>query len=130
MLQLDLVQHSKATFIGRYDTPTFLSAHTDLVISHQWENPLNYFYFDVCWQGYPLIHNADLVSDLGYYYPQNNVEQGSEAVLTAMRIHAFEFEHYLVDQRQKIARFLPDNPEVIRIYTSLLETVHNKPIRT
>ncbi|MGF6856516.1 DUF2827 family protein [Paraburkholderia sp. CI3] len=54
----------------------FLAQNTDIVISHQLENPLNYFYLEVRWQGYPLVHNAHLCADLGYYYRDNDVEEG------------------------------------------------------
>ena len=32
--------------------------HADAVIVHQWENDLNYLYWDVLWSGHPLIHNS------------------------------------------------------------------------
>ena len=67
----------KAVFLGRHDTPAFLAENTDAVISHQLENPLNYFYLEVCWQGYPLVHNAHLVPELGYYYAGNDVQAGA-----------------------------------------------------
>ena len=79
MNYLDIVRAGKASFVGRFDTPLFLAELTDIVVSHQWSNPLNYFYFDVCWQGYPLVHNASLAPDLGYYYPDNDVQQGADA---------------------------------------------------
>jgi hypothetical protein len=60
------------------DIPTFLAENTDIVISHQMENPLNYFYLEVCWQGYPLVHNASLCDDLGYYYRDNDAEAASK----------------------------------------------------
>ena len=83
MNYLDIVRAGKASFVGRFDTPLFLAELTDIVVSHQWSNPLNYFYFDVCWQGYPLVHNASLAPDLGYYYPDNDVQQGADALLRA-----------------------------------------------
>ena len=73
MNQLDIVREHKAVFLGRHDTPRFLAENTDIVVSHQWENPLNYFYLEVCWQGFPLVHNATLCADLGYYYQGNDV---------------------------------------------------------
>ncbi|AJY63848.1 hypothetical protein B7760_05361 [Burkholderia glumae] len=51
MNYLDIVRDGKASFVGRFDTPPFLADMTDTVVSHQWSNPLDYFYFDVCWQG-------------------------------------------------------------------------------
>ena len=87
MHQLDIVRDGKASFIGRFDTAQFLAEHTDIVIAHQWDNPLNYFYFDVCWQGYPLIHNAHLCADLGYYYPDNDVSQAVTQLLEVLKKH-------------------------------------------
>ena len=55
MHHLDLVRQHKAVFLGTHETPAFLAENTDVVVSHQWENALNYFYLEVCWQGYPLI---------------------------------------------------------------------------
>lgn len=43
MNHLDLVRQHKALFLGTHATPLFLASNTDIVISHQWENPLNYF---------------------------------------------------------------------------------------
>jgi len=57
------------------------------VISHQLENPLNYFYLEVCWQGYPLIHNASLCSDLGYYYAGNDAEEGARRLIEVIQTH-------------------------------------------
>ena len=85
MNYLDIVRAGKASFVGRFDTPLFLAELTDIVVSHQWSNPLNYFYFDVCWQGYPLVHNASLAPDLGYYYPDNDVQQGADARARCIR---------------------------------------------
>ena len=94
MNQLDIVREHKAVFLGRYDTPSFLAEHTDIVISHQLENPLNYFYLEVCWQGFPLIHNAHLCPDLGYFYPENRADLGAELVLEAIRQHDADADAY------------------------------------
>ncbi|MDF7675209.1 DUF2827 domain-containing protein [Neisseriaceae bacterium ESL0693] len=129
MNQLDIVKDNKAVFTGRHETPTFLANHTDAIISHQWENPLNYFYLETCWQGYPLIHNAELVPNLGYYYPKNDVQAGMQQLYRAMTEHAANAHHYITRQRQHIARFLPDNSQLIADYTALIDEVKARPIR-
>lgn len=120
MLQLDIVQQSKAAFVGRFDTPQFLAEMTDVVVSHQWENALNYFYFDVAWQGYPLIHNAHLCPDLGYYYPANDVDLGAQQLIHTLKNHDHQWAEYTERQRNVIARYLPGNPEVTNGYERLL----------
>lgn len=129
MNQLDLVRQGKAVFTGRHQTPQFLAEHTDVVISHQWENPLNYFYLEVCWQGYPLVHNAHLVSDLGYFYKDNDVQDGAARLMHALAHHDTQAESYLMRQRAAIARFLPDNRQLIESYERLLAELMKRPLR-
>jgi hypothetical protein len=127
MYQLDIVREHKATFVGRFDTPQFLSEFTDVVVSHQWENPLNYFYLEVCWQGYPLVHNAQLCDDLGYFYPANDVNAGCERLLHALCEHDRNAVEYRQRQRQLISRYLPSNPDVSLRYEQLLDQLMQHP---
>lgn len=129
MLQLEIVKNHKAVFLGRQQTPIFLAENTDIVVSHQWENPLNYIYLEVAWQGYPLIHNAYLCSDLGYYYENNNLESGAKLLLEAIYVHPDQYQSYLSDQRQKIQRFVPGNRQVTLEYERLLHELISAPLR-
>lgn len=120
MRHLDIVKANKASFIGRVKTPEFLAQYTDIVISNQWGLPLNYFYLECCWQGYPLIHNAELVQELGYYYPGNDVAVATQALIHALSRHDEAWEAYRDDQRAGIQRFLATNPELVARYDGLL----------
>lgn len=129
MNQLDLVRQHKAVFLGRHDTPVFLAENTDIVVSHQWENPLNYLYLEVCWQGYPLVHNAHLCPDLGYFYTGNDVREGAARLLEAIDGHDARAADYRTQQRQRIARFLPDDPVLVARYAALLDELVQRPAR-
>jgi hypothetical protein len=94
-----------------------------VVVSHQWENPLNYTYLEVCWQGFPLVHNATLCHDLGYFYAGHDVDAGCARLLEAIDHHDSSFEQYRRKQRDHIARFLPSDAAVTREYTALLDSV-------
>ncbi len=120
MFQLDIVNASKAAFLGRYDTAAFLGEHADVVISHQWDNPLNYHYFDVCWLGYPMVHNADMCADLGYYYPSNDVDAGARQLLHVLEHHDEGAEAYAEKQRQHLRTFTSANPALVSSYDKLL----------
>jgi hypothetical protein len=128
MGQLDIVRGHKAAFVRRYRTPQFLAELTDVMISHQWQNPLNYFYLEVCWQGYPLVHNASMCRDLGYYYPDNDVAEGGRQLLRAIREHDDHWESYRAEQRARIGRHLPGDPKVIARYTELLDRLMAQPL--
>ena len=123
MNYLEIVRAGKASFVGRFDTPAFLSELTDVVVSHQWENPLNYFYFDVCWQGYPLVHNASLALDIGYYYADNDVQQAARQLTIALKEHDENWESYTLRQRQLLSRFTSENPAVVSKYDALIDNL-------
>jgi hypothetical protein len=120
MRQLDLVRDGKISFVGAYDTPDFLVAHTDIVVSHQWGLALNYLYFDVCWQGYALVHNAHLCADIGYYYPESDLAAGAAALGAALDTHDDDWEGYRAKQRRLIGRFLATDPDLVEAYDALL----------
>ncbi len=120
MLGLDIVKAQKASFVGGFSTPDFLSTHTDMVISHQWGLALNYLYLEVCWQGYGLVHNAHLVPELGYYYHENDLDEGAQVLVNALRHHDDRWDSYRVEQRGLIGRFLASNPDVAAAYDDLL----------
>jgi hypothetical protein len=129
MNQLDIVRNHKAVFMGRHETPVFLAEQTDIVISHQLENPLNYFYLEVCWQGYPLVHNATLCPDLGYYYHANDVDDGARRVIEVIETHDAHASWYREQQRTLIARYLPDDRQLVATYGALLDDLLRRPIR-
>ncbi len=129
MNELDIVRQHKAVFLGRHETPRFLSENTDIVISHQWENPLNYFYLEACWQGYPLVHNAQLCADLGYFYAGNDVQAGASRVLEAIDGHDAAHLAYRQRQRERIGRYLPHDAALVAHYAGLLAELMAKPAR-
>lgn len=120
MTGLDIVKANKASFVGSYPTPDFLSEHTDIVVSHQWGLALNYMYLEVCWQGYGLVHNAHIVPDIGYYYHQNDLEEGARILVRVLEEHDKDWEGYRAQQRKLIGRFLATNPEVSAAYDDLM----------
>ncbi len=120
MRRLDIVAAHKASFIGRVDTPRFLADYTDVVVSHQWGLPLNYFQLECCWQGYPLVHNADLCSDLGYHYRGSDMEQAEAVLLHVLRHHDENWETYARLQREKIWKYRATNPELVETYDAAL----------
>ena len=130
MRTLDIVKAHKAAFIGRVDCPDFLAQNTDIVIAHQWGLPLNYAYLEVAWQGYPLVHNADLIRELGYFYPANDVEAGADALELAMQITSGQTVDFRANQREMISRwFLASNPELVSHYDRLLDEVVAQEMR-
>ncbi len=116
---LDLVREHRAYFEGRFNTPWFLAHHTDVVVSHQWENPLNYIYLECCWLGYPLVHNASLAADLGFSYRGFDVEDGAKQLALALR--EMDLPAYRDRQRALVSRYLCTDPRNVAAYDQLLD---------
>lgn len=125
--KLDLHLDNKLFIENRYAMPFFLSQHTDIVVSHQWENPLNYAYLDALYLGYPLVHNAWMIKDAGYYYKEFEVEDGVEQLTKAIYKH--NQKTYDTRSEKVLRRYSSDTPELIEQYDKLIENLFNNPGR-
>ena len=124
---LDLVKKSgtpaKIQYVHRTPISTFLSTSTDIVVSHQWENPLNYAYLDALYYGYPIVHNADMIKDAGYYYEGFNISEAKKALLDALQNHDNSIEEYKERSNDVLDRYRSTNPKIVDTYKKLLENL-------
>lgn len=120
MNELDVVRDGKALFTGRHATGPFLAHEAEAVVAHQWDNPLNYFYFDVAWQGYPLVHNAPLCRGLGFSYRHFDAEQAGAQLLRGIDVVRQNPVGYRAAQRSYLQRFTAANPRIPAAYDELL----------
>ena len=131
-LFIDIVNHFDITkehimsFENRFRMPYFLSEFTDIVISHQWENPLNYAYLDALYLNYPLVHNAYMIKESGYYYNEFDVEEGKEQLLKALTEHDDNMDEYNERSKKTLERFLPTNEKSIDIYDKMIKKLLSK----
>lgn len=125
LAKLDMVKSKNPLikFIPRYPVTTMLAEETDIVLSHQWENPLNYAYLDAMYFGYPLVHNADMIKDSGYYYKDFNISDGIKKLEYALNKHDNNIEKYKEKNKKVLNRYLSTNPELIDTYRKLIENV-------
>lgn len=118
---LDLYRDGKISIESRYNALYFMSTHADIAVSFQHDNPLNYLYLDLAWYGWPIIHNADLCKDIGYYYPDFDFEIGGKVLLDVVNNHHHNWESYLKTNRELISRYLPTNKKLQKKYKDLIE---------
>jgi hypothetical protein len=122
---LDLFVDNKLSIESRFNTLYFMSKYADVVVSHQWENPLNYLYLDLAWYGWPVVHNAHLCADIGYYYDGFNYEQGGKILSDVIRNHDKNVQKYTDKNRKLIERYLPTNINLQNKYKKLVENLMN-----
>lgn len=116
MKRLNIVKEGVTTFEDRYIAPYFLGNYTDVVVTHQVYNSLNYLYLDVLYLNYPLVHNAHMIKDAGYYYDGFNVEMGKEKLLFALMEHDKNREEYEEKSKIILDSFLPTNEQNLKVY--------------
>jgi hypothetical protein len=121
--RLDLQKDKKLSIEERYNTLFFMSNFADIVVSHQWENNLNYLYLDLAWMGWPIIHNGSLCKDIGYYYEGFNYKMGGEILNMVLEDHDKNAEEYIKRNRELIDRYLPSNKELQEKYASLIDSL-------
>ena len=113
---------AKTTAEDRMPTMRVLNLHVDAVVSWQIENNLNYLYFDIAWMGWPIIHNANLCQDVGYYYEGQNIHQATDLLHQVFEQHDHDYKD---KNRQAISRFTRQNPQLIQQYEQLTNDVIN-----
>lgn len=111
---------------GRLPVHSILANHADIVISHQWENPLNYAYLDTMYLQFPLIHNADMIQDAGYYYPDFEIGKGAEKLKWVMDHHDKHIDEYNEKNEKVLTRYTVYNEDLIETYRLLIENLFAK----
>lgn len=106
---LNLVREHKATFHGRVDVVGFMTELADLVVSHQWKNEQNYVYLDALYGDYPLVHNSPWIKDVGYYYPDFDIQEGASQLLQAIQEHDGNLKHYRSQAHDLFEKVSPFN---------------------
>ena len=118
---LDLFSSKKIAIESRYNTLFFMSKYADIAVSHQMENNLNYLYLDLAWMGWPIIHNANLCKDVGYYYDGFNYEEGGKMLKHTILTHDENLDDYIKQNRATIDRYLPTNKALQEQYKKLID---------
>jgi hypothetical protein len=117
---LEVTKNKIASYEGRYETPYFMTNHADIVVTHNWENQLNNLYFDVLYGGYPLVHNSEMLKDVGYYYQPFDAKDGAKALLEAINNHHLHLDDYQARSRRLFEQANPMAPHNIDAHVSRL----------
>ncbi|WP_080422657.1 DUF2827 family protein [Burkholderia ubonensis] len=108
LTSLELHKNDMIHLDHRHDFVGYVSQNIDAVVTHQWQNGQNYLHLDALYGGYPLIHNAPWLADVGYYYANSNVSEASRQIVKAASRHDTDHEAYVRSARSFLARLRPD----------------------
>lgn len=126
---MDVYKAKKITFEARYPIVWTLNTHTDIVLCHQAGCELNYLYLDAAWLGYPVVHNSPMMQELGWYYPENNVNIAIEHInYIAKNFDNLEYpdSKYVEKSRKFASKYMISNPENTKSYENLIDMIIKK----
>lgn len=123
--RMDIVKMGRLSTETRFIAPGFMSAYTDLILSHQWGSTLNYAFYEALYAEYPFVHNTPLLhrADVGYYYPDFDAYEGARQVLYAIHHYDEEREDMVKKNKKFLETLDPLNPYNIKMYGDLLQDV-------
>lgn len=119
----DLHRNARVFAEGRHGIAEVLGTHVDAVVEHQWENNLNYVYWDVLYSGHPLIHNSPEIEGAGYYYKAFDSQDGGRAIVDALSRHAGRAREARREAVDYLWRYRVDNPVVRARHSELIAKV-------
>lgn len=122
MHKFSIVHETKKCFFNnRWGSLEALSKFGSTIVSHQFYNELNYSHLEALYLGIPLIHNSEALSDVGYYYPEFDIEMGANQLKSAIQNHHLVVEQYKKDAQEKLKDFDPNKRSNIEGYLNLLK---------
>lgn len=104
----------------RFVVYDFLTKHIEGLVTHHWENGLNYIYYEVLCGGYPLVHNSEFLKDYGYYYETFDAEAGGQALIRALVEHDANLPAYQRDVQRLMDRLSPTSAANIALHERLV----------
>jgi hypothetical protein len=82
---LNMHKNKVSSYEGRYPLyKIFKNNNANTIVSSQLFNEQNYVYIETLFYKRLLIHNSPLFKDVGYYYPEFDVNKGSDALIEAL----------------------------------------------
>ena len=125
IIQLDIFK--RKNFLKIENRTLFLDAihkFGSILISHQQDNALNYLYLEALYLNIPLLHNSELISDYGYFYPENDIDKAFIELNKIIENHARSLKSYKRNCDQILKKFSSKNKKNIIDYKKILiETI-------
>ena len=93
----------------------------DILLSHHWNNGLNYLSLEAIYYNIPLVHNSEYFKEVGYFYEDFNVYQGRDALKNALKNHRAHFPAHQQKNKAFLKRFSIYNKKMQANYREMLD---------
>jgi hypothetical protein len=93
-----------------------------IFLTHHFKNSLNYLYYELLYFGYPLVHNSIDLESCGYFYPDNNITEGVQAIVKAFNYHNKQANTYREKSLDYLKRVDPYNADVGVLWKQMIHS--------
>ena len=73
--------------------------------------------------GYPVLHNAPMCKDLGYYYEGSDTVDGAAKLDYILTEHDKNIDAYNDRNDKVLMRYYADNPKLVKAYDMLIDNL-------
>ena len=80
---------------------------------------------DAVFLGYPVLHNAPMCKDLGYYYEGSDTIKAAKKLDYILTKHDKNIEKYDEQNDKVLQRYHADNEDIVKTYDKLIENLFN-----
>jgi hypothetical protein len=110
-------------FNNKWSTLAALGRWGNTVVSNQINNSLNYSHLEVLHLGFPLVHNSEELMNVGYYYPDFDIDMATKQLKSAMINHSKIIQEYSSDARFELEKFNPQSNINIEIFNKIINEI-------
>lgn len=71
--KLNIYKDNLILFENSKNMIDIIQESTDIIISHQWDNTIDNYFFNLLYGNYPILHNSDVFKFNNYYYSDFNI---------------------------------------------------------
>jgi hypothetical protein len=119
--RLDIYRKGWVDLVGRLDMRTAMEKYPSAIpICHHFNNEYNYMLFEYFYGGWPVIHNAESWSSAGYFYKEEDIGAGAQALDFAVRYHEETLDTAITQAKPVIWRHSVHNPKIHDAWYELL----------
>ncbi len=124
IMQLDIFK--RQNFLKIENRTLFIDAINrfgSILVSHQQDNALNYIYLEAFYLNIPLLHNSDIISDFGYFYPENDIDIAVTRLNEIINQHSDSEEDYKKNCNYILNKYSSKNDKNKNEYKKILMQV-------
>jgi len=121
--QLTLVKNGLVDFLPRMNLPDVVKKWpSNIVISHQITNELNYIALEHLYMRFPFVHNSTAFCEAGYYYASDDIVGGCQAIEKAVN-HWSTITNYETATNKLLDRYSLGNSIIRKNWKQLLRAI-------